>query len=97
MVELDHITKIRIGQALSEHHTRQAILIVESLLCGIELIREQSPAVIEALIEYGNEVLDDQQEVRRREIVKALIAYGKEALVEARRRESRLLSAITGK
>lgn len=51
MGELDQITKTRIHQALSEHRTRQAVLIVESIRCGVELIAEQRPAVLEALIE----------------------------------------------
>jgi hypothetical protein len=96
MGELDQINKTRIHQALSEHRTRQAVLIVDSLLCGIELISEQRPAVIEALIDYGNKVLREQPESPRREIVMALNAYSEEALVEARERERRLFSAITG-
>jgi hypothetical protein len=51
VTERNHEIKLQIDAALSQHHTRQAVLIVQAILCGIDLIDEQSPAVVEALID----------------------------------------------
>jgi hypothetical protein len=87
--------KLQIDAALSQHHTRQAVLIVQAILCGIDLIDEQSPAVVQALIDYGRKKASEDKGTRR-DIDLALNKYCEKALVEAKKRERQLLSGIMG-
>ena len=91
-------TQRHIKSALSERDTRVAVLIVESIRNALDMLDQQSPAVIEAMLELGKEL---QQmgtfPKHRRELGEAFIKYVEEhALKEAHARERRLFHGITG-
>jgi hypothetical protein len=90
----EHLTKLHITAALEQRATRIAVLIVESICHGVDLIDEQPQAVNEALIEYFEKKVRERSP--HRAIRQSLLDYSKEALVEARSREHRLYCAITG-
>jgi hypothetical protein len=91
-------TQLNIKSALSERDTRVAVLIVESIRNSLDLLDEQSPTVLEAMLDIGRE----HQRAgafpkHRRELREAFIKYVEEqALKEARARERRLFQGITG-
>jgi hypothetical protein len=93
----EHLTKVHISNALSQSRTRVAVLIVESILIGVDLIDEQSPVVVEALIEYFHKKIREEQRLPRRDLREALLKYTEGALTEARMRERRLLQGIAGR
>ena len=91
--------KLRVSHALRERNTRVACLIFESVRTALDLLDEQSPAVIEALIERTKDVQRTGYgllEGPRHDLREALIRYAEAALEEARARERRLLEGITG-
>jgi hypothetical protein len=90
----EHLTKLHITEALEQRATRIAVLIVESICHGVDLIDEQPPAVNEALIEHFEKKVHERSP--HRAIRQSLLDYSKEALVEARAREHRLYCGITG-
>jgi hypothetical protein len=92
----EHLTKLQISTALGQRATRVAVLIVESIHLGIDLIDEQQPAIVEALVEYMEKQACEDKGSPRRSLRLCLLEYGKRALAEARTRESRLYYGITG-
>jgi len=91
--------KVRVSRALRERNTRVACLIFESIRTALDLLDEQSPVVIEALIEHTKDVQRTGYGVLkgpRHDVRQALIRYGEAVLEEARARERRLLEGITG-
>lgn len=95
-VESDNLVKLRIGTALSERATRVAVLIVESIHLGVDLIDEQPTAVIEAIRDHVEQIIRDDPKSPRREFRAAMLGYCKHALEEAGKRERRLYHGITG-
>ena len=91
-------TQLNIKSALSERDTRVAVLIVESIRNALDLLDEQSPTVLEAMLELGKESQRAGTFPKhRRELREAFIKYVEEqALKEARARERRLFQGITG-
>jgi hypothetical protein len=89
----DFQKRMRIEHALRERDIRIACLILESLRHGIELTREQSPTVLEALIDYAKEY----QKPDDKKLRVALIEYAEETLREARKMERMLYHGITGR
>jgi hypothetical protein len=92
----DLLTKLHISHALGERSTRVAGHIVETINRVLDLIDEQPTAVIEALIDYGNQKKSQEHRKPRYDLGEALVAYGQATLKEARARERRLLQGITG-
>jgi hypothetical protein len=92
----EHLTKLQISTALGQRATRVAVLIVESIHLGIDLIDEQQPAIVEALVEHMEKQAREDNGSPRRSLRLCLVEYGKRALAEARTRESRLYYGITG-
>ena len=91
--------KLRVSRALRERNARVACLIFESIRTALDLLDQQSPAVIEALIEHAKDVQRTGYGVLkgpRHDVRQALIEYGEAALEEARARERRWLEGITG-
>jgi hypothetical protein len=89
----DHLTKLHISHALGERSTRVACLIVEAMKGTLDLLDEQPSAVIEGLIDYAENI----RPVRGREALQvAFVKYAEYALEQARERERRLLTGITG-
>jgi hypothetical protein len=94
--ESDHLVKLRISTALSERATRMAVLIVESIHLGVDLIDEQPTAVVEAIRDHVEQVICDDPKSPRCELRAAMVGYCKHALEEARKRERQLYHGITG-
>jgi hypothetical protein len=92
----EDLTKLQIRTALGQRATRMAVLIVESIHLGVDLIDEQQPAIVEALVEHMEKQAHDDRGSPRRSLRLCLLEYGKRALVEARARESRLYYGVTG-
>jgi hypothetical protein len=92
----EHITKSQINSALGQKATRVAVLIVESIHLGVDLIDEQPPAVDEALVEHFEKIIREDQKSLRCPLRKCLLEYTKKALIESRMRENRLYYGITG-
>jgi hypothetical protein len=90
----DHLTKLHISHALGTRATRVAVLIVESIQLGFELLDEEPTAVIEAVRDYVRGSIPRAPSRARRELREAFVKYAQEALRKAERR--RLLHAITG-
>jgi hypothetical protein len=91
----NHLTEMEIGHALGESRTRVACLIVESIRIALDLLDEQTPTVIQALIDYSKSLKGDPEP--RRVLLQAIIKYGEIALEEAKARERRWLHGITGR
>jgi hypothetical protein len=91
----ENVTKLQINSALGQKATRVAVLIVESIHLGIDLIDEQSPAVHEALVEHFEKIIHEDQSLRS-PLRKCLLEYTKRALIQSRRRERQLYYGITG-
>jgi hypothetical protein len=68
---------------------------VESISIALDLVDEQSPAVIQALIDYSKSLKGDPEP--RQVLLQAIIKYGETALEEAEARERRWLHGITGR
>jgi|SRR5215831_1501306 len=91
--------KAHLSQALRERDTRVGCLLFESVRTALDLLHEQSPAVLEALIEYSKDVDRTGYGVLkgpRHDVRLALIRYVEAVLEEARVRERGLLEGITG-
>jgi hypothetical protein len=82
VTQSDHLTKLRCAEALQKRATRIAVLIVENICGGMDLIDEQRPPVIEAVIEHIEN--KECQKAQFRAVRKPLIEYAKVALKEAR-------------
>src|SRR5215475_16140351 len=91
-------TQLHIKTALSDRDTRVAILIGESLRLALDLLDEQPPTVIEAIVSLAKErQRTGNFPKHRRELREALIKYAEEVcLKEAYARERRLFQGITG-
>jgi hypothetical protein len=86
----------QLKQALSDRDTRVAVLISEAIRNALDLLDEQSPTVIEAMIAVAKEV-EPQRPKHRAGVRQAIIEYAEEyCLKEARARERRLFQGITG-
>jgi hypothetical protein len=85
--------KLHISHALGDRSTRVACLIVEAMTGTLDLLDEQPSAVIEGLVDYAKHTRPRRG---REDFTVALIKYGEYALEQARVRERRLLSGITG-
>jgi hypothetical protein len=85
--------KLHVSHALGERSTRVACLIVEAIIGTLDLLDEQPSAVIEGLIDYAKHTRPPRG---REDLNVAIIKYGEYALEQARARERRLLSGITG-
>jgi hypothetical protein len=90
--------KLRAGRVLKERDIRIACLIVQSFRNMMDMIDQQSPAVIEALLDFAVDMQEPDSPARRdRYAVRAaLIQYGERALRQSRAREDQLFYAITG-
>jgi hypothetical protein len=91
-------TPLHIKSTLSERDTRVAVLIVESIRNALDLLDEQSPTVLEAMLELGKESQRAGTFPKhRRELREAFIRCVEEqALKEACARERRLFQGIKG-
>jgi hypothetical protein len=89
----DHLTKLHISHALGDRSARVACLIVEAMKGTLDLLDEQPSAVIEGLIDYAKNIRPPRG---REDFQGAIIKYGEYALEQARERERRLLTGITG-
>jgi hypothetical protein len=86
-----------IQAALSERDNRVACLIVEGMGSLFDLLEEQSPSVIEALIEHVKNLERPGKGLKQRHVLRAaLIEWGQQSLREAQARERRLFQGITG-
>jgi hypothetical protein len=93
----DARTQADIRAALEQRNTRVAVLIVESILLGFDLLDEQPPAVIQALIDHVKDSLKREGvRAKRRELWEACLTYADEALANAKQKERTLLHGITG-
>jgi hypothetical protein len=90
----DNLTKLQISHALGERSARVACLIVEALKGTLDLLDEQPSAVIEGLVDYAKNMQPPRG--GREDLQVAIIKYGEYALEQARARERRLLTGITG-
>jgi hypothetical protein len=90
----DDLTKLQISQALGERSARVACLIVEAMKGTLDLLDEQPSAVVEGLIDYAKQMRPPRG--GREDLQVAFIRYGEYALEQARARERRLLTGITG-
>lgn len=89
-------TQLRIKSALSERDTRVAVLISENIRNAFDLLDEQSPTVIEAMLEYAKEA-ERGRPKHRAALRQAMMKYAEEySLKEAKARERRLFQGITG-
>jgi hypothetical protein len=91
-------TQLHIKSALKDRSVRVACLIAESIRNALDLLDEQPPDVIEAMLEAAKEAeraggLPKQRAALRVEILKYAEDY---SLKEARARERRLFQGITG-
>jgi hypothetical protein len=97
----DTQTKLRIGFALNDRLAPIACAIVQNITTSIKLIDDLPSPAIEALLDYSRERHRADQpktglDRAYKDVRAALLKYGEVALHEAREREHRLLSAITG-
>lgn len=90
--------KLRTGRALKERDIRMACLIVQSFRNMMDMIDQQSPAVIEALLDFAEEMQEPDSPARkdRYAVRTALIQYFERALRQSRAREDQLFYGITG-
>jgi Mg-chelatase subunit ChlI len=89
--------KQRIDAAMKEEYIRSAAHIIEIVKRAMDLIDEQSPPVLESLIDYCDDLRRMDAHPKERLAVRAAFdAYCKEVLKEAREREDRLYRGITG-
>jgi hypothetical protein len=89
--------KQQVDAALKEQYIRSAAHIIEIVKRAMDLIDEQSPPVLESLIDYCDDLRRMDAHPKERLAVRAAFAeYCKEALKEAREREDRLYRGITG-
>jgi hypothetical protein len=91
-------TQLQIKSALKERSVRVACLIAESIRNALDLLDEQPPEVIEAMLEGAKEAertggLPKQRTALRAAILKYMEDY---SLKEARAKERRLFEGITG-
>jgi len=88
---------MRAKYALKERDARIAELIVHSVWNVLDLIDEQSPSVLEALIDYTKDLEKPGGNPAWSSIVKhALLQHLDCALRESRSREHELFRALTG-
>jgi isochorismate hydrolase len=93
---LDHLTKLHINNALGRRYTRIASLLVECLRNLFTYFDEQTPAVMEALIEHVADLQRPWAAPKHKyELRECLKKYMKEQLEEAMKRERHLLHGIT--
>jgi hypothetical protein len=97
----DTQTKLRIGLALNDRLAPIACAIVQNITTSIKLIDDLPSPAIEALLDYSRERHRADQpktglDRAYKDVRAALLKYGEVALHEARERERRLLSGITG-
>ena len=85
--------KLHISHALGDRTTRVACLTVEAITGTLDLLGAQPSAVIEGLIDYAKHTRPPRG---REDFNVALIKYGEYAMEQARVRDRRLLSGITG-
>jgi hypothetical protein len=80
------------ARVLKENDARIACLIVQSFRLMMDMIDKQSPAVIEALLDFAEDMHEpDSPDRKDRNAAKtALIQYVEHALRESRARECRL-------
>jgi hypothetical protein len=90
--------KLRTGHVLKERDVRMACLIVQSFRNMMDMIDQQSPAVIEALLDFAEDMQEPDSPARkdRYAVRSALIQYFERALRQSRAREDQLFYGITG-
>jgi hypothetical protein len=88
----------RLHGALSESDTRLAVLIVQSFKNLLDMLDEQNPQTLEALLDFarGLQKPDSPARKDRYAVRAALIDYVEYALRESRARERRLFYGLTG-
>jgi hypothetical protein len=88
--------KLRACRVLKDNDARIACLIVQSFRLMIDMIDKQSPAVIEALLDFAEDMQEPDIPARKdRSAVKAaLIQYVEHALRVSRAREHRSFNVI---
>jgi hypothetical protein len=90
---------MQVQAALQDRETRIASHIVETLRHQFDMIDDEPPTVLEAVLEYGKDLqrIDKAAPKPRRELREAWIKYVEYALGEARKQENRLYYGITGR
>jgi hypothetical protein len=90
--------KLRDRRIPEENDARIACLIVQSFRLMMDMIDKQSPAVIETLLDFTDDMQEPDGPIRRdRKVFKvALIQYVEHALRLSRAREYRLFNGIDG-
>jgi hypothetical protein len=94
----ENVIRDRLSHVLNERDTRLAVLIVQSFKNSMDMLDQQSPATIEALLAFARDMQKpDSPALKSRHGVRAaLIQYAEHALAESRKRERRLLYGLTG-
>jgi hypothetical protein len=90
--------KQRIEQALKERDVRTACHIVDAVQHLLDLIEDQPPQVIEAILDYVRELqrtTGHRVPRWRKKLREGILATGEEVIREAREREDSLYRAIT--
>jgi len=98
MLADDETIRRRLVAALGERHARAAFGIAACIRSGLDVLDEQPPAVIEAMIEAARELQKSSSNApeHRYRIRAAFIEYAEERLRVARRQEIELFRGITG-
>jgi hypothetical protein len=89
-------TKMRVQAALKDRNARVASLFVKNVSNAMDLITEQCPAVLEALIGYIDDLQQHPAPPRRQRVRAAIREYVEDVLREEREREDQLQRGITG-
>jgi len=93
----DETIRRRLIAALGERHARAAFGIAACMRSGLDVLDEQPPAVIEAIIDAARELQTpgSNAPAHRHAIRAAFIAYAEERLQVARQQELELFRGIT--
>jgi hypothetical protein len=94
----DTTAKMRLEEALRNRDFRASCLIIDQLHNVLDLMEQQSPTVLESLIDHTKELINATTGPNaRREIREALVKYAEEQLKRQREMERKLTCGITGK
>jgi hypothetical protein len=92
----DRILKQRVSQALTAQGTRVAVMIAQLGDVVINILDEQPPVVIEAMLDHWKASLQTERRESRRFLRQAMIVHLEAVLEEAKARERQLYQGITG-
>jgi hypothetical protein len=91
--------KQRIEQAIKDRDVRTACHIVDAVQHLLDLVEDQPPGVIEAMLDHVREMqraTGHRVPPWRKKLREGILAAGEAAVSEARKREDSLYRAITG-